>query len=351
MGICPSTRKKQRKYADPLKFIDRAHHKLIFQHLTGSQLLDSSEVSPQWHRSTARSGSLVKKVQLRIEDGERSTRNNIFTLALLSIRDYEHLYVCSQNKRAIIETFAASLVTLEIQTYDVALLDLDLPNLRKLFINGDAIAHGILSSAKNLEELHVESIRIPAIKTLKECLKRNVGLKRLSLGASPSSLFNQKNLSNKFGFQLETFCFQTIFIRDTSSLSTFLESQAASLSAVVVRVQYCESFILNGIINVLPNLIALYIHWSDICGTGEPQDLPDGLDLIVNRSLKNLCVEKLFVKNLVRLKHLLHALPNLECLQAMDATNEAFEVIVRNSPKLQEFRTEDRRLMVLKDVW
>lgn len=352
-GMCSSTRKREKgkgKDADPLKFIDAAHHELIFQHLTGAELLKVSEVSPRWYRSTAKSNVMMKKIKLSLEDGERAFRENIFCLALLSPRDYQHLYVCSQNKRAIIETFAKSLVSVEVKTYDVALLDVDLPNVKKLHINGDAIAFGLLSCVKYLEELHVESIRMSAIKTLKECLERNIGLKRLSLGSSPSALFNH-DLSNDFDFDLDTFVVRTIFLRDTENLLKFMASQTSSLEAVAIHVTHCDSFLLNNVVNSLPKLTALYIHGVDIHGIALPQDLPEGLDLKVNKSITFVYANKLCLKNLVELKKFLRAVPSLECLRVMDASTEATGVIVRNCPRLQEFRTEDRRLLVLQDVW
>lgn len=359
MGLCTSRNQSgevtdliQEVELDPFKAIDKSHHELILQHFTGIELLDTSEVSPKWFNLIAKSEISMKKIELKIIDGDLETKNEIIELVSQSPRQYQNLHICSQNKMKLVLRFAPSLTEVRICCFDMNVGELEIPNLKKLIIlNGDAIANGLINSSTSLEELHLKSIRTSAADAVVECLKVNKQLKFLSLGTSPSVIFKE-DLSSMFEFQLVAVSAKLFFLPDPTNFFTFLHSQAESLRQLTVHVTSCDSSIFSATINNLPKLERLEIFGAaEVYGIAKspPHDLPERLDLKPNQSVKVLRVERLRLYNLSSLKSLLLALPNLKSFRVLDSTKDALICVMQNAEKITDFKTLLISLKIVHD--
>lgn len=178
-----------------------------------------------------------------------------------------------------------------------------LSNLKKLVIYKDALSKGFINCATNLEELYVKSIRQSAVGSVVLCLMKNKNLQRLTLGASPSLIFNEDlSLSSKLDFYLEALDVELFFIVDQTPFFKFLTLQADSL---MVHLKYLRIY------------SAAKAYGFD---KFQPHELPEGLDLKINPSIQKLQIERLLLKDLNKLKILLDALPNLQTLHDLDST-------------------------------
>lgn len=321
---------------DPLECIDKSQLELILQHLTGREILDASKVSRNWYKKLGKSEMAMKKIQVKVVDGPKSWNKAI--VILFSSRSYQNMLVNSQNKRQIIATYAPSLVQLTIKDYDVLARDLEMPKLKKLMIDGNVIVDGLLGCAKNLEELHVKSIRVPAIDFLIACLKKNNELKVLSLGSSPCVIFRE-DLASAFKFHLRKLSVKLFFVSELDNFYWFINKQAESLEELSIHSATCRSTFFNIVINNMQKLQKLEIFGAGGVYNCPPCDLPDELDLDVNTSIKVLLMENVQLENMRSLKLLVDALPNLESLTVFDASDEAFKFTLQHAKKLQEFKT------------
>lgn len=328
---------------DPLERIDRSYRDLILQHLNGTDILQAAEVSPNWHHVIGESEEAMKKIFLNIIDCEEASEDGIIATVLESPREYQNLFAFSQNKREVIMSQAESLVEIIIKSYDVKIEGLNLPNLKKLELDADAIKDGLMSCANNLEELGINSVKYAAIESLNSCLRKNEKLKRLRLGASPCIIFKE-DLSFAFNFQLTHLQVKLFFLPDSSNFFKFLCSQAASLQHLTIHNIDCDSSIFNVTINNLVNLTTLKVY----CGIDsrnvkrfEFHDLPKDLFLYPNKSIKAILVQRLKLNDLTSLNDLLVSVPNLESLEVLESTVEAFDFTISTANKLKEFRTAE----------
>ena len=145
----------------------------MLNHFNGREIKDASEVSRDWYKKIAKSEVAMKKLELRIIDCETSFKQGINQIVLRSPRRYQKLLVYSQKKKEIAVALADSLVELRVIIYDVYAADIVMPNLKKLVLDCDAMANGFIRCSKNLQELHLKSIRHAAIDSVIQCFKQN----------------------------------------------------------------------------------------------------------------------------------------------------------------------------------
>lgn len=332
---------KEDRELDPFKRLDSVAIEMILKHLTGRDILSASEVSTVWNREIAKSEVALSKIKLNVIESENWTVDIV-----KSRRKYQNLLVFSRNKKDVIVALAGSLVELYVKSYDANVNGLVMPNLQKLVFDGDATVNGLLNCARNLQELHIKSIRSPASGTIIRCLKVNKNLKILSLGLSPSMIFRQ-DLSPAYKLRLTSLTAKLFLISNLSNFLDFLCSQADSLQRLSIDVKCCNSHILKTIINRLYRLEVLEIYTSpdpqNLSKPSPPHDLPKGLKyrpfLIPNKSIKTLRIDRLRLQDLMLLKILLQGLPNLTQLRVLDSTTKAFLLTLENAQKLTEFRT------------
>lgn len=337
--------RRRRAFLDPFKNFDGLTLELMLNHLNGRDILSGSEVSRDWNVKIAKSEAAMAKIVLRIIDCKRAHYNRINNIALKSPRKYQNLFVFSQNKKDVVVALAGSLVQLYVASYDVHVTNgFVLPNLKRLVINGDALANGLLNCATNLEELELKSIRSSAVDSVLWCLKLNKNLKLLTLGVSPSMVFRY-DLSTVVDFHLTSLNVKLFFVTDQQKFFRFLGSQADSLQHLSIHVTSCSSSILKTVINNMQKLETLEIYTS--LGAADahkpPYDLPKGLKLnpkmFPNNSIKSFHADRLCLKDLSLLEVFLKAVPNLETLSVLDSTTRAFLLIFDKAKKLTEFRT------------
>lgn len=334
-GLCLSKKKKSAReisrLLDPIERVD--DRDLILQHLTGTEILQSTEVSSTWNRAIAESEVAMKKIRLYIIDCEEASKEKIIATILESPRQYQNLYVFSQKKRDVIVSLAESLVELTVKEYDVKIDGLVLHDLKKLEFDGDAMADGLMACASNLEELHIRSVKYAAVDSVLHCLQLNDKLKRLFLGASPCMIFNEDLSLAAFKFKLTELTAKLGFVSDPGNFFMFLRSQASSLQRLSIQFDTFDSRIFNVVVNNLVHLEELgVLSKSDAY-------LPNNLFLRPNRSLKHIKIQSLMLNDLTRLKSFLYGLPNLEILEVMDTTVPAFDLTVKTAKKLRVFRT------------
>lgn len=173
----------------------------------------------------------------------------------------------------------------------------------------------------------------------------------LILGASPCVIFLD-DLSTAFEFHLQQLHAKIYFLADPSNFYMFLNSQAPTLQELSIHTRLVDSSTFNIAINSLKNLQSFEIYsGAEIYGTLEypPHDIPEGLALHPNTSIKSLFVERLRLSNLSSLKYLLEALPNLEKLHVQDSTMNAFICIIENAKKITKFQTLFIQLFIFDD--
>lgn len=127
---------------DPFNNFDESTQDLILQHFCGPEILIMSEVSLNWYKTLGGSGTAMKKITLKVVDSDKDWKKK--AAILLSSRNYQNMFLNSQKKLQIIETYASSLVELTITNFDVRAEELELPRLKKLVIDGNVMVSGLL---------------------------------------------------------------------------------------------------------------------------------------------------------------------------------------------------------------
>lgn len=321
---------------------------IILQHLNQDDILQASIASS----STAIVKSeQTKKSCLDIIKCEEAVHDGIVTTVLECPRKYQNVFTYSHHKRDIIVSLSNRLTNLIVETYDVNIGGLDLSNLRTLELDCEARHDGLMNCVNNLEDLGIKSIKCSAADSMIHCLQRNERLKQLRLGLSPCLIFNGDRLL-PFNFQLTHLQVKLNLLPDLSQFFEFLRSQASSLQHFSVDLFEFNSEIFNFVINNMENLKTFKVYSSFRVKNAEHQlqELPNDLSLRPNRSIKEIVVQRLILKDLPDLESLLLSVPNLKSLEVFDSTEEAFDLTVNIARKLETFRTVHLNVQVFDEI-
>jgi F-box domain len=328
---------KGKKSLDPLSSrLTKKIYSLILQHLSGSDLLNLSEVSREFYQLVAESERAMDKIQLVINEG--SDRVFKWTDLENSKRCYKTLKVKnlltgrSEVTRIIFE-FSDSLISIETN-YDFKLpMGLMLQELETLKMSihsrSTIFNEGLLCHCSNLTKLHFSGI-IYNYHLLIECLESNADLEELVLEKdAPSILFrfmNDPPIMELTTLKCDNVDFSSE--RQIFHFLNFLESQADSL--VELKVLRCEMERLSEILDLLPNLTKL---------TYSPApydfDQKNSIKFNAHHRLRELNLITMSTKNI---KQLTLMAPRVQKLYIADVTQEIFIFAIKCLPSLREFR-------------
>lgn len=321
------------RHQDPFAIGSNELYSLIFQHLSGSELLTLSETTRQCYQLVAASNLAINKIQLSID--EKSDRIFKWSDMKNSKRNYPTLKVKNlvRNREEValmIVRFSHMLISIETN-YDFSLKGLLIPKLRTLIIsinnNAKLFFDGLLNAATNLDKLHFSGItREPVI--IIECLYSNVQLKELVLEkGAPSIVFRFMKDTVFLGLK-KLKCDNVDFLRDreSSHFYDFLKCQSDSL--IELKVLRCEMGTLSDYLESLPNLVKLtYSSPPYTCRNKK-------VKFNMHQRLREL---NLITTSTYDIKKLVCMAPRVRKLYIADVTQEIFLYIIRYLPYLREF--------------
>jgi hypothetical protein len=310
-------------------------YSLIVQHLSGSDLLNLSEVSREFYQLVAESERAMDKIQLVIDEG--SDRVFKWTDLKNSKRCYKTLKVKNlltgrSEVAYMILKFSHLLTSIETN-YDFKLpSELLIPELETLKMSMHCTStlfdDGLMNSCSKLTKLHFSGI-IYKYELLLECLEANPDLKELVLEKGATSIVFQY-MEYPIYIQLTTLkCDNVDFSSDHESqhFFNFLQSQTNSLEEL--KVLRCEMSNLSDYLDLLPNLTKLTYSPT-------PSEVDsDWTQFKIHHRLRELNLIMTSTKNI---KQLTSMAPRVQKLYIADATQEIFLYVIRCLPYLREFR-------------
>lgn len=244
---CDERRSRARRMLDPMLVIPNELHELIFQHLSGNDVLNASEVSRLWNQETLDSKACGKTFKININDIFKLPEIDELRLLKNSLRKYKHIHIrwdylgsdgskCWDLLKAHsqdIETL--SIVNLMLVYYSNATLEL--PKLTKLTIahHTDWLnnpTYFLLKANNNLTCLTLD-----ADFDMRFCdfFEQNQTLKELQLSGNLIHSLLLMNSLNDVKFKLRKFKISRSIINFMyNNFDTFLKSQAESLEEIEV---------------------------------------------------------------------------------------------------------------------
>jgi hypothetical protein len=316
---------------DPLEYACEDLHDMILQHLNKKEVLNSSEVSPNWNSTIGKSSVAMSKIQLKIERFGRS-KSDIPELFLNSERHYNNLDISIyEDKLAsivnrmhqLVEKFSPWLKNLALNVYNDEAFPIDLtyPKLETLKIGGSRRVL-FLPNATNLKKLQFYSCGQYS-QELIDWIKNQERLEELIISFDYHIFFDCAPIAPK---GLKRFIFQSDTIlrdEDPSKLNNFLTSARETLTHLSLGEHFYYGS-LDLIFNQMPQLKTF--HCENIKGP-----IITNLSFKVNENITKLSFPY-FDRNMVK------SLVNLETFYILDMCGglniEEFEWIAQNMKRL-----------------
>lgn len=322
---------------DPLQKLHEDVHSLIVQHFTGSDLLQISEVSPDWHEKVITDGAMRKiKLCLSLDDSEN------FREIMKSERNFKNIETETKSYLNIVTKHAATLEELKI-CGDLPLEENDFPNLRKLTmmnVPSNILWWISISRFNSLRDLtcNFESTNVAVCFFFFTFLLNLPKLETLNL----CSEVNLKALNNVLvihelrapAFKLRKLvCFY-------APAPEFWNSQAESLESIDIKVSHENA--ITFLLGNFPKLKELRVTAKDDFGVAEDTDEDsdedeDELEYPTNHNIEVLHSSLPFPVT----KKIMLATPLVEHIKFEELTTELLDWIVANMKKVKkiEFRS------------
>lgn len=333
---------------NPLTRISEDLHELIFQHLTGKDVLRLSLVSPQWHDFTSNSKNCMKLIKLKVvwlHNISTHSKTERFELIQKSLRKYQYFYFyCNSNAIVIEECMnilkahaksVVSIVSIDMISDVKVMNNIILPNLQSLSVR--EIIHKrynapnivLLQASKQLTSIKLD---ISANEHVIECLK-NKNLTEIDISYHMIENIFKNDVSGIFNFKLKTFCANTGIMnrRTEENFIKFLISQANNLKSLQLFRVNCN--VMNTIISSMKALI--HLQYQSL------QDEVIVLDLNENKNIIFMEIRSEY--KFERIKRVLEATPNLKELFVERITKELVEFLAYTMKmlKIVEYFFED----------
>jgi hypothetical protein len=191
---------------DPFEALCDANE-LIFQHLSGKDVLNFFLVSTEWNRRTSACRDAMKKVKLVFRDiFAKSPSPKEVTALLQSQRHYQNFdgnfRLCSNiaRKFLLLERFSQSLVNLKISTrpsHQMLTENLSFPKLKTVDVRclyGGSCASLLFKGATKVEKLTITTWNMND--ELVECVMQKRNLKELNFCLGRENIFNVHSLQD-----------------------------------------------------------------------------------------------------------------------------------------------------------
>lgn len=304
---------------------------LVFQHLTGSDLLRLSEVSRMFYQLTSRKEELLK-IQIIVKEGwDREFDAEVIRH---TNRKYTSINVNQLLRRRdqvlkLFNNFAEHLMSIET-CFDFEMGEILLPHLKFLRINmklGIYLQKGLLSCVSNLERLQISGeVRFP--ENIVNCLKSNIGLKELALEDGTAEAVFRCMMKQPIEVQLNVLKIYKSDFKEPAltNFCDFLETQVDSLKEL--KLLRCDLRVMADIFNELPNLKRLTYSPSNYDFFPKPEF----------QEHMNIEEMNLILVNNDQFENLLSHVPNLKNLYIADPSVQMFKFLIYNAPGLREFR-------------
>lgn len=316
---------------NPLKLVEKKLHPLVLQHLTGSDLLQMSEVSHEWNDVVSTSGMAQKKIRLVINEDWRREFDEGITKD--SNRKYQNVKINTLLRLrnqviTIFPKFAEHLISIDT-TFDFETKDIMLPAVRSLKMStSDFFEEGLLGSVSGLTKLHIYGDCNHPEKIV-ECLKANKNLEELILENNAPRRFFGYGINENIDIKLKCLKLDDVNFQEgetMANLKYFLECQEYIRD---IKLLQCDFHLLTKILNSMPNLERVTFSQA------VSQFYNNNRILIKQR-------EKLVEVNLIMvsfnvLQSMISYAPNMKKLYVSDPDFKMFEFIVRNVTNLREF--------------
>lgn len=317
-------------YSTKSPFGKQEVYQLVLQHLTGSDLLNLSEVSPRFNQMVANNG--MEKIQLVIkEDWDHEIDAVLFrgsTRKYTSVH-VKQLYRERDNVFNLICNFAEHLVSIDT-VFDFNMAGILLPKLTSLKIKSDQgsyFENGLLSSVTALEKLQITGpVPFPYTEKVFDCIKMNPRLKELTLedqsakdvfgGLSHEPIVKQLNLKvlKINNAALEGYALDNLIM--------FIKAQNASLEELkLLKFPFRALFAVIG----MPRLKRLSFSPSN------------SFYCPLNQFLSNIEEMNLILLSENQVQTLLSRTPNLKKLYIAVPTIKMVELLVYHTTELREF--------------
>lgn len=317
---------------DPLQLENEKIYALILQHLSGSDVLNLSEVSHEWYQLIACSEDEIKKFHLEIaegwdrefdiEDVENSSRryNSVKVKRLFRQRDHiPPMFVYLADFLVSIDT-----------VFDFDMKGIQLPNVRSLRMRTTSVSSiiedGLLGAVTNLTKLELSGPKFNWSKVI-SCLEANAGLVELSLeNEVPEEIF--KTLDHSIEAQLQVFKVDKANFSHCIHVNLLKFLAHHLLSLVELKILRCDVYVFNDIFNGLTNLRSL-TYSPAVYSSFHGFELKDHPKL---EELNLVCISPPI------LQHILPCVPHLKKLYISDPTIQMFRFVLFKAPCLREFK-------------
>lgn len=317
---------------NPLKLVEKKLHALVLQHLTGSDLLQMSEVSHEWNDVVATSGMAQKKIRLVINEGWRREFDEGITKD--SNRKYQNVKINTLLRLrnqviTIFPKFAEHLTSIDT-TFDFETKDVKLPAVRSLKMStSDFFEEGLLGSVSGLTSLHIYGDCNHPEKIV-ECLRANKNLEELILENNAPRRFFGCGINENIDIKLKCLKLDDVNFQESdtmASLKYFLECQEDYIREI--KLLQCDFYLLTKILNNMPNLerVTFSQAVSQLYNTNR----------ILIKQREKLTEVNLIMVSFNVLQSMISYAPNLKKLYVADPNFKMYEFIVRNVTNLREF--------------
>lgn len=352
---------------DPFEKLPSEIHDHLLQHFLAGEILEAvSLVSKSWYGIVASSLTCMKKIKLHLRARRKTNfAERIETLQWISRkegRNYQHLQInCLLDEgisREVFKFLAAkgscveriNIRSCKFEEDDV-IEKLSMPKLEELkmmFVPRDAM-NSLLTSTSCLKKLILRNEfplcydgvdytpKEATVKSVKECLERNLKLEEIELQGRPNFLsFFQEELSEFKNLNLKKFTVkieisaEKIVPENEENLLKFLKIQAHCLE--YVHIDSCSTRVIQQVFNQMPTLNFLRF---DIELREPNKFVIKDLNLVPNEKILQLEIP--YIPLLDDVKEFLDLLPNVE------------EILVAHlNPLLIEYATT--KLLKLKTI-
>lgn len=305
---------------------DQDFCRLVFQHLTGLDLLNLSETSRSFYQLVAKNED--KRLQLMID--ENWSREFEADHVANTGRKYTSVNVKQLLRRRdqvlpLFSKFSEHLVSIDTG-FDFEMNGIVLPLVKSVNIkmeHGVYFERGLLSSVSNLEKLQISGpVTFP--EKVVECLKSNPGLKELILeDTSAEAVFG--NAINPVEMQLKVLKINKANLESQaeSNLIAFLKSQEGSI--VELKLLICNFHVLAEVFKGMKNLRRF--TYSPLNNYYLP--------LYKHPNIEEM---NLILLSELQLQNMLEKTPNLKKLYIAAPTQETIVWLMHQSIDLRQFR-------------
>jgi hypothetical protein len=233
MGNLNSQQKAKMSSTNPFDKFCGDLHELMLQHFDGYEVLDASEVSPEWNEVISTSPKRMTQLPLKCNwwwiPEEISESSRQYNDLRIELKDYDTVQFIQQNLFQLLEKFAPFLKKLEIATtskIDFAPQNLHLPKLESLGINSKFPI--VFKNATKLKKL---SLRVDNFnRTMVDWIESQTQLEELNLNAFGKKFFDFDPKAPKGVKRFYCWLLKGLTETDAEKFNNFIEPMCDTLT-------------------------------------------------------------------------------------------------------------------------